>query len=94
MGIEDIALKTLTFLNHSVTCAGTRFVRFLCEKPCHTSERQRTAANVMRVSAEVDARSPSSIYGTPPMGTPACGEILNQHGVKYARTLTGSSNGT
>jgi hypothetical protein len=56
MGIENTAFNTLTSLNHSVTGAGTRCVRFLCENPCDTGERQRSPANVSLAVAVVEAK--------------------------------------
>jgi hypothetical protein len=40
MGIENTARKTIIHCNESVTNSPDRCVRFLCEKQCHTSQRQ------------------------------------------------------
>jgi len=45
MGIEYIARALAIYSNHSVASVDKRCVRFLCEKHCHTSQRQPMPAN-------------------------------------------------
>jgi uncharacterized DUF497 family protein len=40
MGIENTALESIIRSNQCVTRMAERCVRFLCEKRCHTSQRQ------------------------------------------------------
>jgi hypothetical protein len=47
MGIENTAGAPPAFSNHGVTSPHEHCVRFLCEKRCHTSQRQPTRALLM-----------------------------------------------
>jgi len=40
MGIENTARKIIILCNQGITNSPDPHVRFLCEKPCHTSQRQ------------------------------------------------------
>lgn len=55
MRIENTAGELGVHSNHSVAILDERCVRLLCEKPCHTSQRQRTLANVALAVAVVEA---------------------------------------
>jgi hypothetical protein len=54
MGIEHTAPRSKHLIG--VASDDYRCVRFLCEKPRHTSQRQRTPANVTISAAEVATR--------------------------------------
>ena len=56
MGIGNTARETVIIGNQRVMNWPERCVRFLCEKPSQTSQRQRSPANVALVVAVVGAR--------------------------------------
>jgi hypothetical protein len=56
MGIENTAGELGVHSNHSVAILDERCVRLLCEKRCHTSQRQPRPDNETCSAAGVEAK--------------------------------------
>jgi hypothetical protein len=56
MGIESTARELRTRSNHGVASVDEHCVRLLCEKRCHTSQCQRTAASATLAAAGGEAK--------------------------------------
>jgi hypothetical protein len=57
MGIENTARLLGIYSNHSVAILDERCVRLLCEKRCHTGQRQRMPAKATDSAAGVEAKA-------------------------------------
>ena len=69
MGIEYIAREPPTFSNHGVTSAGGRRVRFVCEKPPDSSQRQPMRPFLTALTPA--SRSPAHRLARPPENAPS-----------------------